>query len=438
MHDHEHDHDHGPLGHHHHHGDDGGREEHLDAANQSLADALRASFRILKGIMVILVLLYFVSGVKFIEPNEKAVVAQLGEIQAEVHEPGLLAAWPYPIDEVIRLPVKEASELAIESHMIQLTEEEKKRGLAFVSRGHGSGLNPIHDGALLCADKGMVHLRWVITYKITNLANYVRNLKGRDLEAAESLLTALVENAAIHVAASMTTEDLYRRQVDQVRTEVMRLVNRDLEELGAGIEVSEVKIPVSIVPFQVRDAFENSQKAENARRQVIQEADKERFEILNKVAGGSYQALVPLLDEIDLAERRQDAAALAELNKRLEDMLEHEVSGEAGRRIKEASGRYAETVGRIENDVRIYRALLPEYERNPRLMMARLWDDTRNLILNNPEVVKIYRPFNVEQLRIHVGPDPEQEREAEMQKYRERLEEEALPPGTHMVPIGPE
>ena len=42
-------------------------EEPLDAANQSLADALRASFGILKGIMFVLVVLYLFSNVSCIE-----------------------------------------------------------------------------------------------------------------------------------------------------------------------------------------------------------------------------------------------------------------------------------------------------------------------------------------------------------------------------------
>ena len=36
-------------------------EEPLDAANQALADSLKVSFKILKGIMVILVVLYMLS-----------------------------------------------------------------------------------------------------------------------------------------------------------------------------------------------------------------------------------------------------------------------------------------------------------------------------------------------------------------------------------------
>ncbi len=419
---------------HHNDGRDDPHEAPLDAANQSLADALRASFRILKYIMVLLVVLYLFSGVTFVQPNEQAVVARLGTILPKVHDPGMLWAWPFPIDDVIKLPVKEASELQLESHMIHLTEEEKNRGLRFVSRGHGSGLDPALDGALLTADKGLVHVRWVVNYKIDNLADYIRNLKGRDRAAAEELLRVLLESAAIHVAVGLNAEDVYRKQVDYVRTEVKRRINRDLAALQSGIVVNDVRVPVSIVPFQVRDVFEEAQKAENRRRRLIQDANKERTKILNDAAGASYVKLIRLLDEIDAAKLAQNAETLEGKQAQLAYLLDKEVAGEAGSRIKEAIGRAATVVGRIENDVSIYESLLPEYERNPRLLLARKWDETRSLILNNPQIVKIFRPFGLHQIRITIGPDPEHERQREIEQYREQ--EGLSPSREHMVPYG--
>jgi len=419
----------------HQHDDDNIRDAPLDAASQSLADALRASFQILKYIMMLLVVLYVFSGVTFLQPNEQAVVARLGEILEEVHDPGMLLAWPYPIDEVIRLPVKEASELLIQSHMLHLDDEEKSRGLRFVHRGPGTGLDPVLDGALLTADKGLVHVSWVITYKIDDLADYIRNLKGRKREAAEDILTVLIENAAIHVAAGLKAENVYRKQVEHLRNEVRKRVNAELVALKSGIVVTDVKVPESIVPLQVRDAFEESQRAENRRRKLIQDAQKERTRILNDAAGEVYARLIGVLDDIDRAKLAVDDETLAAKEAELEQMLEEDVYGEAGSRIKDAQGQFAEVVGAIGNDVKIYEALLPEYKHNPQLLLARLWDETRNAVLNNPRMTKIYRPFDLHQVRIIIGPDPEHERERERREYEKR--DEAQSSGVYEVPILP-
>src|SRR5690348_12096254 len=88
-HDHGHDHDHGHGdhdhgdGHDHHHGEGDGdghepggngraRFEELDPAQQSLADALRVSFGVLKAIMVVLLILYAFSGFFSVGNNEVA------------------------------------------------------------------------------------------------------------------------------------------------------------------------------------------------------------------------------------------------------------------------------------------------------------------------------------------------------------------------------
>ena len=73
-------------------------EEPLDAANQSLSDALRASFRILKGIMMVLVLRYLFSNVRRIESHEQALLLRLGRLSPTVYGAGVVWAFPFPID----------------------------------------------------------------------------------------------------------------------------------------------------------------------------------------------------------------------------------------------------------------------------------------------------------------------------------------------------
>ncbi|HRX85889.1 MAG TPA: hypothetical protein P5572_12800, partial [Phycisphaerae bacterium] len=73
-----HNHDHHHHHHHHHHQGDETPDVPLDAASESLASALRASFRILKLIMFVLVVLFCFSGVKCIDENEQAVVVRFG------------------------------------------------------------------------------------------------------------------------------------------------------------------------------------------------------------------------------------------------------------------------------------------------------------------------------------------------------------------------
>ena len=101
-------------------------------------------------------------------------------------------------------------------------------------------------------------------------------------------------------------------------------------------------------------------------------------------------------------ELAQQMSQVEALEAELDRMLTSEVEGQAGEIIKNASAYHAIVVGRIQSDVEDYRALLPEYKRAPRLLIARLWQKTRQEILDSPGVTKFYRPRGVHQIRVKI------------------------------------
>ena len=217
-------------------------EEPLDEANQSLADALRSSFSILKGIMMVLIVLYLFSNVRKIEPHEQALCLRLGALLPGVHDPGLVWSFPFPIDEIVPLPTKKSNELLIDSHTFRRRRGEETMSLAFLSRSSSAGLDPALDGALLTADAGLVHTRWKVTYKIDDVGNFVSNFVGDEVEAAADLIRALIETVGIHVGSEMTAEELIRTRVDTVQSEMRRRINDRLTELDSGIMVTLVEM----------------------------------------------------------------------------------------------------------------------------------------------------------------------------------------------------
>jgi modulator of FtsH protease HflK len=78
-------------------------ETPIDAGSQALSEALRSSFGIIKGIMVLLVIVFLGSGFFTVGPQEQAVIIRLGKPIGEGEKallgPGLHWALPYPIDE---------------------------------------------------------------------------------------------------------------------------------------------------------------------------------------------------------------------------------------------------------------------------------------------------------------------------------------------------
>ena len=100
-------------------------------------------------------------------------------------------------------------------------------------------------------------------------------------------------------------------------------------------------------------------------------------------------------------------------------MLENEVEGRAGNMIKDAGAYQSVVVGQMQSDLQLYRTLLPEYERNARLLIERLFEQTRKRIFRNPGVTKFYRPPGC-QFRLHIPRDPEEDRAAELLKLEDQ------------------
>lgn len=388
----------------------------MDAAGQSLSDALRASFGILKVIMFVLFVLYLFSNVRRIESHEQALTLRLGALQPGVREAGLVWAFPFPIDEIVTLPTRKSNELVVDSHTFHRSASEIGKPLHQISRGPGRGLKPALDGALLTADAGLVHARWKVTYKIEDVAKYVTNLKGRQIEAAEDLIRRLIETSGIHVAGELTAEEAIRTRPDWMQSEMMRRIKAELAALDSGIDVTRVEMFEPTPPIPVRPAFDGTQVAENFKQKQIRDAEQERTRTLSEAAGSAYRVVLDILDEIDRAKAKGEPTTA--LEEELDEVLTHQVEGEAGQRIKDAGAYLSRVVGHMQSDLELYRTLLPEFERNPALLVTRLWEQTREQIFASDGVSKFYRPLGA-QLRLHIPLDPEEQRRAEERRLQD-------------------
>jgi membrane protease subunit HflK len=414
-------------------------EEPLDTANEALSDALKVSFRVLKGIMLVLVVCFLFSNISRVGASEQLLILRFGDLKDEVHEAGLVAALPFPIDEVLRLPVFASNTLQVDKNMFHRRPEEASLAVSAIIRSEMLGLDPTLDGALLTADAGLVHTEWVIVWRIDDVRDYVSNLYGAEgTEAAEALLSTLMEDIAIKVASELTAEELIRTRLEYVQSEVTRRLNLELASLECGIEVSSVEMENPVPPPQIRRAFDSTQRAENTKWQRIRQAEQERVRLLSDASGSSYNELVDLLDAVDQAKAEGDAAREAELEAALEEMLTTRVEGKAGKMIQDAGAYYSVVVRRMQGDIELYQTLLPEYQRNPELLLERLCQAVFEDVLTAEGVKKVYVPEGAMEVRLLIQPDPDEKR-AEEQR---RLQSREFDPGSLIpdirVPVGPE
>ncbi|MBN1865007.1 MAG: hypothetical protein JW808_08910, partial [Victivallales bacterium] len=78
----------------------------LDAGVGAILSTLRHVFALLSFAIVGLIVWYFIFGGAFtVEEQEKVLVMRFGRLDPKPRDPGWNWTWPYPICEIVRIPV---------------------------------------------------------------------------------------------------------------------------------------------------------------------------------------------------------------------------------------------------------------------------------------------------------------------------------------------
>jgi regulator of protease activity HflC (stomatin/prohibitin superfamily) len=296
-----------PHRHHHHYqhhngGDIDVGQEGFDPANQALAEALRISFIILKLVIVCVVAGFIYSGMFKVKQNERAVVLRFGKVEGygsskAILNPGWHWAWPYPIEEVIKVPAAGVErQLNIDSFWYYRTEIEKATNQ--VGMG-GKTLQFVRDGYSLTAsrsvtdmggeteagsiDYNLAHSRWALLYSIVDPVSVLEKVwdgKESGWGKVETLLSNALADAVIVCSGNRDINWMIWEKPQQFGDEVQEELLNRLSELGMGIAV-KVNLVEITTPRQVKDAFDQANSAELEAGKLKKDAGAKAEEILN-------------------------------------------------------------------------------------------------------------------------------------------------------------
>jgi len=385
-------------------------EEPLDPANQSLADALRLSFRVLKIVMVSLVIIFMFSGMVMVDEKEVVVLTRFGKQVGAPLKPGLHFALPWPIHEQIRVSTAQKRQ-SVDTFWLRIADKDIGKDLSALSP-RGSNLDPARDGALLTGDRAIMHLLFTAEYRITSATDFVMNIE--DAEREKELLQAILQNAAVAETAR-TTADLVWKDASTLANRIKTRAQKRLDLLESGIVLDDVIADKSYFPLQTKWQFLMVSNAENRKRELINSADSERTKKLLGVAGPAWVDLSNLIDRLDQVEvgPKRD-----EVIRQIEEILLTRAAGEAGRTIELARRDRAKIISDAKAEASRFEAVLAEYRRNPELVYKRLRQQMRNKVFAASGVVKWLLPAGDKNIGLWLGIDPAQIRQAQ----RERIE----------------
>jgi len=217
-----------------------------------------------------------------VEPNEVVVKLHSGKpvgvVADQLHQPGSHWAWPYPIDEKVRIKVGQSQTVTSTSGWHATTPEMEAGNEEPIAYGF---LRPEADGYTLTADGNIIHVRATVKYRITDPIRYTF-----DFADVRETLTNIVNNAILYASARYTADAALSRDKLGYRDTVIERVRQMVDSLNLGVTLEPGDVETK-TPVDVRGAFDDVNKAEQARSTDISKARSYRDELVNRALGQS-------------------------------------------------------------------------------------------------------------------------------------------------------
>jgi membrane protease subunit HflK len=261
-------------------------------------------------VLVGLVLLYLGFGVYQLDQQERGVVFRFGKAKEDVVMPGL--HWNPPIIDVVEI--------------------------VNVTRLNSNS----HSALMLTEDENIVDVSLTVQWLVNNPIDYLVRVRTPQVS-----LDHATESALRHVVGSSVMDQVITAGRAAIAAEVQERLQTYLDSYGTGILISKVNIDESAPPNEVRDAFNDVQKAKEDEQRTINDAN------------AYAESVIP------------------------------EARGEAQKQIEQANAYRDQVIARAEGEADRFVKLLNEYHLAERVTRDRLYIDAMESLLSRSSKIMV-------------------------------------------------
>jgi len=256
-----------------------------------------------------------------VAPESVAVVQRFGKYQ-QTATPGLHFKLPFGIDKATIVPVLRQLKMEFGFNTPDATNPEQIGG------------SPEHERDLVTGDLNAAQVEWLLHYRISDPRQYLFNV-----HAPGSTLRDLMESAMREIIGDRTVDEVLTIGRNQIATDALLRLTELLEPLNLGIALDYVQLNNVNPPGPVKRSFDEVNRAQQEREQLINEAN------------GEYNRVIP------------------------------KARGTAEQRISAAEGYAVQRINQAEGEVTRFTEMLAEYEKSPAITRRRIYLETMNEVL---------------------------------------------------------
>jgi membrane protease subunit HflK len=217
-------------------------------------------------VLIVLVLLYFASGIYSIGQTETGVQQRFGRIINPSVKPGIHYALPWPIDKIDKVSVKIVQRILVDDFSSNF-----ETNLTPYAIQQMTGLTPY----CISGDNNIVNIICAIQYMVSDPVDYLFRIKDN-----ERLLRDIVCNSIIKCLADLEVDEILTYGKREIENTLKRQAQKKLDDLNCGLIISFVELSDVRPPGTVQGAFDDVINAKIDKRKIVSQAQSRRNEQL--------------------------------------------------------------------------------------------------------------------------------------------------------------
>ena len=375
--------------------------EAMNTAHSSLAASLQLSFRALQAIMLVLVVLYLVSGFRTVEDSQTGVATFFGSIIGDDGlSPGLQTNWPPPIGS-FEIYVSHNRRTNIGGVFKPRIDARLSHEQRIIRAKSSDGLRPGRDGSLITSDGDLAHIEISTEWEIIDPLQYAHSIS--DVHGDKIVQLAL-ESATVHVVGQISFEELLDMPLDELRALIQIQAQNTLNDLSCGIRISDIVLPSEPEPpLYVQRSYDDFDSARINAETSVERATAKAHETLIEAAGSNYATLLSHIEAYELAAELKDVDLMQKTLGLINTLIHSdEISGKVSNKISTAEGYRAQIETTLGQDYKRFQSLLPAYRDHPDLVIRNKWLATYATILGNADVETVFVPELISMIRLGI------------------------------------
>ncbi len=225
------------------------------------------------GLLIVLALIaiWMLSGFYRVEPDEQGVVLRFGKF-VQLTQPGLNYHLPWPVETAVTPKVTRVNRIDVGMRLI----EDPRRGTTM--------RDVPEESLMLTGDENIVDVDFSVFWIVSSASSYLFNVQH-----PEGTIKAVAESAMREVIGRSQIQPILTGARQVTETAVQELMQRTLDDYGAGVSITQVQMQKVDPPAQVIDSFRDVQAARADAERVQNEAQTYANRVVPEARGRMAQ-----------------------------------------------------------------------------------------------------------------------------------------------------